>query len=84
MKEKNNITFNYMKEGDILEGIININKTKNGYLTNETLNKDLFIFKNNLNTALNLDKVKVVVVEGIRGGYEGEVVEVLERNTEQL
>lgn len=84
MKEKNNITFNYMKEGDILEGIININKTKNGYLTNETLNKDLFIFKNNLNTALNLDKVKVVVVEGIRGGYEGEVVEVLERNTEQF
>lgn len=84
MKEKNNITFNYMKEGDILEGIININKTKNGYLTNETLNKDLFIFKNNLNTALNLDKVKVVVVEGIRGGYEGEVLEVLERNTEQF
>ena len=73
-----------MKEGDILEGIININKTKNGYLTNETLNKDLFIFKNNLNTALNLDKVKVVVVEGIRGGYEGEVIEVLERNTEQF
>jgi len=84
MKEKNNITFNYMKEGDIFEGIININKTKNGYFTTQNLDKDLFIFKNNLNTALNLDKVKIVVTEGRRGDYEGEVIEVLERNTEQF
>lgn len=84
MKKNNNITIDYMKEGDIFEGIININKTKNGYFTTQNLDKDLFIFKNNLNTALNLDKVKIVVTEGRRGDYEGEVIEVLERNTEQF
>jgi hypothetical protein len=39
-----------IKIGDTLEGIIRINSSKSGFFSNENLEKDLYVFKKNLNT----------------------------------
>ena len=73
-----------IKTGDILEGVININSSKSGYFTSDKLVDDLFIYKKNLFTSFNLDKVKVEVFENQKGVLEGKIIEVIERSNDEF
>ncbi|WP_309642519.1 ribonuclease R [Flavobacterium sp.] len=63
------------------EGKIDMTSRKTAYFICEDFEDDVFIPTNNLNHALDKDKVKVYVYNRRRGKKpEGEVIEVLERN----
>lgn len=65
---------------ELIEGIIDINKSKNAYLTNTVLNEDIFISFFNLKSAMHGDKVSVrIVSKKGKSRVEGEVVEIKER-----
>jgi ribonuclease R len=65
---------------DYYEGTIDMTTRKTAYFICEDFEDDVFIPTNNLNHALDKDKVKVYVYNRRRGKKpEGEVIEVLER-----
>jgi ribonuclease R len=65
---------------DYYEGTIDMTSRKTAYFLCEDFEEDVFIPTNNLNRALDKDKVKVYVYNRRRGKRpEGEVIEVLER-----
>ena len=65
---------------DYYEGTIDMTSRKTAYFICEDFEDDVFIPTNNLNHALDKDKVKVYVYNRRRGKKpEGEVIEVLER-----
>ena len=66
---------------DYYEGKIDMTSRKTAYFICEDFEEDVFIPTNNLNHALDKDKVKVYVYNRRRGKRpEGEVIEVIERN----
>ena len=66
---------------DYYEGKLDMTSRKTAYFICEDFEEDVFIPTNNLNHALDKDKVKVYVYNRRRGKRpEGEVIEVLERN----
>lgn len=65
---------------DYFEGTIDMTSRKTGYFICEDFEEDVFIPTNNLNHALDKDKVKVYVYNRRKGKRpEAEVIEVLER-----
>jgi ribonuclease R len=65
---------------DYYEGTIDMTTRKTAYFICDEFEEDIFIPTNNLNKALDKDKVKVYVYNRRRGKKpEGEVIEVLER-----
>ena len=65
---------------DYYEGTIDMTSRKTAYFLCEEFEEDVFIPTNNLNHALDKDKVKVYVYNRRKGKRpEGEVIEVLER-----
>ena len=66
---------------DYYEGTIDMTSRKTAYFICPDFTEDVFIPTNNLNRALDKDKVKVYVYNRRKGKRpEGEVIEVLERN----
>ena len=66
---------------DYYEGSIDMTGRKTAYFVCPELEEDVFIPTNNLNRALDKDKVKVYVYNRRKGKRpEGEVIEVVERN----
>ncbi len=66
---------------DYYEGKIDMTSRKTAYFICEDIEEDVFIPTNNLNHALDKDKVKVYVYSRRNGKKpEGEVIEVLERH----
>ena len=66
---------------DYYEGTIDMTGRKTAYFVCPELEEDVFIPTNNLNKALDKDKVKVYVYNRRKGKRpEGEVIEVVERN----
>ncbi|WP_395043884.1 ribonuclease R [Flavobacterium sp.] len=66
---------------DYYEGTIDMTSRRTAYFISPDFEVDVFIPTNNLNHALDKDKVKVYVYNRRRGiKPEGEVIEVLERN----
>lgn len=66
---------------DYYEGTIDMTSRKTAYFVSDDFEDDVFIPTNNLNKALDKDKVKVYVYNRRRGKKpEGEVVEIVERN----
>lgn len=66
---------------DYYEGTIDMTSRKTAYFICEDFAEDIFIPTNNLNRALDKDKVKVYVYNRRKGKRpEGEVIEVVERN----
>ncbi len=65
---------------DYYEGTIDMTSRKTAYFICEEFEEDVFIPTNNLNRALDKDKVKVYVYNRRRGKRpEGEVIEIIER-----
>ena len=70
---------------DYYEGTIDMTSRKTAYFICEEFEDDVFIPTNNLNHALDKDKVKVYVYNRRKGKRpEGEVIEVLERNKSEF
>jgi ribonuclease R len=70
---------------DYYEGTIDMTSRKTAYFICEDFEEDVFIPTNNLNHALDKDKVKVYVYNRRKGKRpEGEVIEVLERNKSEF
>ncbi|WP_264531787.1 ribonuclease R [Flavobacterium sp. N502540] len=66
---------------DYYEGTIDMTSRKTAYFICEEFSEDVFIPTNNLNRALDKDKVKVYVYNRRKGKRpEGEVISVIERN----
>lgn len=66
---------------DYYEGTIDMTSRKTAYFVCPDFTEDVFIPTNNLNRALDKDKVKVYVYNRRKGKRpEGEVIEVVERN----
>lgn len=65
---------------DYVEGKIDMTSRKTAYFVSAELEEDVFIPTNNLNKALDKDKVKVYIYNRRKGRRpEGEVVEIIER-----
>lgn len=70
---------------DYITGIIDMTSRRTAYFISEELSEDVFIPLNNLNHALDKDKVKVYIYNRRRGKRpEAEVVEILERHKEEF
>ena len=70
---------------DYYEGTIDMTSRKTAYFLCDEFEEDVFIPTNNLNHALDKDKVKVYVYNRRKGKRpEGEVIEVLERNKSEF
>lgn len=72
--------YRVISKADYLEGTIDMTSRKTAYFVSPEQEDDVFIPTNNLNKALDGDKVKVYIYNRRRGRRpEGEVVEILER-----
>lgn len=72
--------YRVIAKADYVEGTIDMTSRKTAYFVSPELEEDVFIPTNNLNKALDKDKVKVYIYNRRRGRKpEGEVVEILER-----
>lgn len=73
-------SFRVIAKADYIEGTIDMTSRKTAYFVSPELEDDVFIPTNNLNKALDKDKVKVYIYNRRRGRKpEGEVVEIIER-----
>ena len=72
--------YKVLAKADYVEGTIDMTSRKTAYFVSPELEDDVFIPTNNLNKALDKDKVKVYIYNRRRGRKpEGEVVEIIER-----
>lgn len=72
--------YRVIARADYIEGTIDMTTRKTAYFVSPEIEDDVFIPTNNLNKALDGDKVKVYIYNRRRGRKpEGEVVEILER-----
>lgn len=82
VRKKGSYFLNYA--GAYVIGRIQLNKKRPATLLSEEVKEEIIISQGNLNHALNNDLVKVFVYARKRQFSEGEVVEVIERATEQF
>ncbi len=72
--------FRIITKADYFEGVIDMTSRKTAYFVCPDLEDDVFIPTNNLNHALDGDKVKIYIYNRRKGRRpEGEVVEIIER-----
>lgn len=72
--------YRVISKADYVEGTIDMTSRKTAYFVSPEIEDDVFIPTNNLNKALDKDKVKVYIYNRRRGRRpEAEVVEILER-----
>jgi len=72
--------YRVISKADYVEGTIDMTSRKTAYFVSPDIEDDVFIPTNNLNKALDKDKVKVYIYNRRRGRRpEAEVVEILER-----
>jgi ribonuclease R/exosome complex exonuclease DIS3/RRP44 len=80
IEETDRGTYRVIAKADYVEGKIDMTSRKTAYFVSPELEEDVFIPTNNLNKALDKDKVKVYIYNRRKGRRpEGEVVEILER-----
>lgn len=73
--------YRMVESQDYLEGILDMTSRKTAYFISDELEDDVFVPSNNLNRALDKDKVKVYIYNRRRGKRpEAEVVEIIERH----
>ncbi len=77
--------YKIIENQDYVEGIIDMTSRRTAYFMSPELSEDVFIPLNNLNHALDKDKVKVYIYNRRRGRRpEAEVVEIIERHKEEF
>lgn len=74
----------------ILEGIIRVSSKPIGFVDVEGYEEDIVVFEEDLNTALNRDKVRIEIIgkdfskRGAEPRFKGKVLEILERNRDEF
>lgn len=77
--------YKIIESQDYIEGTLDMTSRKTAYFMSDELEDDVFVPFNNLNHALDGDKVKVYIYNRRRGKRpEAEVVEVIERRKEEF
>lgn len=77
--------FKIVEQSSYFEGVIDMTSRKTAYFVSPDLEDDVFIPQNNLNKALDGDKVKVYVYNKRKGKKpEAEVVEIVERKRSEF
>jgi ribonuclease R/exosome complex exonuclease DIS3/RRP44 len=72
--------YRVIAKADYVEGTIDMTSRRTAYFVSPEVEEDIFIPTNNLNKALDKDKVKIYIYNRRKGRRpEGEVVEILER-----
>nr|WP_297306551.1 ribonuclease R [uncultured Flavobacterium sp.] len=72
--------FQIVMQSDYVEGVIDMTSRKTAYLVSPDLEEDVFVPTNNLNKALDKDKVKAYIFNKRKGKKpEAEIVEIIER-----
>lgn len=80
IEETDKGTYRIIAKGDYVEGKIDMTSRKTAYFVSPEVEEDIFIPTNNLNKALDKDKVKIYIYNRRKGRRpEGEVVEIIER-----
>lgn len=69
-----------MQKEKILEGIIKITAKPTGFITIENGDNDIIVFEEDLNCALNRDKVEVEIIGRSFDKQKGRVKKIIERN----
>lgn len=73
--------YRVLAKADYVEGTIDMTSRKTAYFVSPEVEEDIFIPTNNLNKALDKDKVKIYIYNRRKGRRpEGEVVEIIERH----
>ena len=73
--------FQIVMKSDYVEGVIDMTSRKTAYLVSPDLEEDVFIPTNNLNKALDKDKVRAYIFNKRKGKKpEAEIVEIIERH----
>lgn len=73
--------YRIIANNEYLEGIVDMTSRKTGYFVSDQVEDDVFIPFNNLNHALDKDRVKVYIYNRRKGRRpEAEVVEIIERH----
>lgn len=72
--------FQIVMKSDYVEGVIDMTSRKTAYLVSPDLEEDVFVPTNNLNKALDKDKVRAYIFNKRKGKKpEAEIVEIIER-----
>lgn len=72
--------YRVLAKADYVEGTIDMTSRRTAYFVSPEVEEDIFIPTNNLNKALDKDKVKIYIYNRRKGRRpEGEVVEIIER-----
>jgi ribonuclease R len=73
--------YRVLAKADYVEGTIDMTSRKTAYFVSPEVEEDIFIPTNNLNKALDKDRVKIYIYNRRKGRRpEGEVVEIIERH----
>lgn len=75
---------NTVKKSRIFEGTVDMTKHGTAYIICELLDADVFVPKKKLNGALHNDKVEVMVLSKNNNKYSGEIIKIIERNTNRF
>jgi len=85
IKETERGKYTFSAESHYHTGTLDSTTKGDGYVVVEGMEQDIYIPKNNMNKALNGDTVKVYVYKQRRSKkHEGEIVEILERKTDEF
>lgn len=81
IKEVKANSFKRIVSEEYIEGIVDHVSSKYGYIINDRTEKDIWVKAEDLNNALDGDRVKVALTKTPRNGRkpEGEVIEIIER-----
>jgi len=85
IKELRRGKYKLQSTGGYIVGTVDLTASGAGYIITDELEQDVFVTQQNLNHALNGDKVKVYLyARKKKSRPEGEVVDILERSQKQL
>jgi ribonuclease R len=79
LKETQRGKYKSVENSRTVEGKIEVARRGAGYVVTDEMEEDVFVHENNMNKAINGDKVRVKLLSGRRNKPEGKVVEVLGR-----
>ncbi len=79
LSELSNYKYRYNYTTNIITGIVDINKSGNGYVKTDLFQSDVFVSKKNMSNTLNNDLVSVQIIKKSNKRVEGKIIQIKER-----
>ena len=79
LNELSNYKYRYNYTKNVITGVVDINKSGNGYVKNDVFKDDIFVSKKNMANSLNNDLVCVQITKKNNSRVEGKVIQVKKR-----